>query len=365
MSRPPMAPFMSHGVTGHFVAAFEPVVTTPGAGQQIERVAKELLPGAAARAGDQYVGAPNSPQFMPSVAVDRVASVAAEEEIVAASSVLADKIGIADQRVVAIASRKCDRCPQAQKGCPPGPRRWCWPWFGWSTICASSPVVPTIVAMGASPKKFVRPRRRRGGRDRGTVVRHQRYIDRWPVSQSMVRHKCPQTRIVEADLRRTASNHGGLFTAAIHGQHRAACRGTERDRPMSFIYCLTGDNYIRRRAGHRLLGLLLRAVYGRLAGYEDMYGAERPGRDPAMRAIVGREGLDRPAASTSEMGRSRPRGRSATPTLAALTNLSGAWIDRVHGDYRSRISPGRSICAACPVARVVVEPVELRETHGL
>ena len=65
---------------------------------------------------------------------------------------------------------------------------------------------------------------------------------------------------------------------------------------------LTGDNYIRRRAGHRLLGLLLRAVYGRLAGYEDMYGAERPGRDPAMRAIVGREGLDRPAASTSEMG---------------------------------------------------------------
>ena len=56
-----------HGVTGHFIAAFEPVVTTPGAGQQIERVAKELLPGAAARAGDQHVGAPNSPQFMPRV----------------------------------------------------------------------------------------------------------------------------------------------------------------------------------------------------------------------------------------------------------------------------------------------------------
>ena len=99
---------------------------------------------------------------------------------------------------------------------------------------------------------------------------------------------------------------------------------------------LTGDNYIRRPARHRLLGSLLRAVHGRLAGYEDVNGAERLGRDPAMRAIVGREGLDRPAASTSEMGRSRPSGRSATPTLAALTDLSGAWIDRVHGEYRLR-----------------------------
>ena len=56
---------------------------------------------------------------------------------------------------------------------------------------------------------------------------------------------------------------------------------------------LTGDNYIRHPAGHRLLGLLLPAVYGRLAGYEDMYGAERPGRDPAMRAIVGARGAGR------------------------------------------------------------------------
>ncbi len=57
---------------------------------------------------------------------------------------------------------------------------------------------------------------------------------------------------------------------------------------------------------HRLLGLLRQAVYGRLAGYEDVNDAARLARDPAMRAIVGREGLDRPAASTSEMGR-QPR----------------------------------------------------------
>src|SRR3954470_1202445 len=41
---------------------------------------------------------------------------------------------------------------------------------------------------------------------------------------------------------------------------------------------------------HRLLGLLRQAVYGRLAGYEDVNDAERLAHDPAMRAIVGREG---------------------------------------------------------------------------
>jgi hypothetical protein len=54
---------------------------------------------------------------------------------------------------------------------------------------------------------------------------------------------------------------------------------------------------------HRLLGLLRQAVYGRLAGYEDVNDAARLARDPAMRAIIGREGLDRPAASPTQMGR--------------------------------------------------------------
>jgi hypothetical protein len=44
-------------------------------------------------------------------------------------------------------------------------------------------------------------------------------------------------------------------------------------------------------------------VFGRLAGDEDVNDAERLSRDPAMRAIVGREGLDRAAASCSQMGR--------------------------------------------------------------
>ena len=85
-----------------------------------------------------------------------------------------------------------------------------------------------------------------------------------------------------------------------------------------------------RNIRHRLLGLVRQAVYGRLAGYEDVNDAERLARDPAMRAIVGREGLARPAASSSEMGRFETEWLATEANLAALTALSGAWIDRVH-----------------------------------
>src|SRR5688572_1918980 len=85
-----------------------------------------------------------------------------------------------------------------------------------------------------------------------------------------------------------------------------------------------------RNIRHRLLGLLRQAVYGRRAGYEDVNDAERLARDPAMRAIVGREGLDRPAASSSQMGRFETEWLATEANLAALAALSGRWIDRVH-----------------------------------
>src|SRR4051794_29445491 len=49
-----------------------------------------------------------------------------------------------------------------------------------------------------------------------------------------------------------------------------------------------------------------------------------------MRAIVGREGIDRPAASSSEMGRFETGWLTTEANLATLAALSGAWIDRVH-----------------------------------
>jgi hypothetical protein len=81
---------------------------------------------------------------------------------------------------------------------------------------------------------------------------------------------------------------------------------------------------------HQLVGLLRQSVFGRLAGYEDVNDAERLARDPAMRAIVGREMIDRAAASSSQMGRFETAWLATDADLDVLTDLSGAWIDRVH-----------------------------------
>ena len=48
-----------------------------------------------------------------------------------------------------------------------------------------------------------------------------------------------------------------------------------------------------KKGRHTLVGLFRQSVFGRLAGYEDVNDAERLAHDPAMRAIVGREGLER------------------------------------------------------------------------
>jgi hypothetical protein len=81
---------------------------------------------------------------------------------------------------------------------------------------------------------------------------------------------------------------------------------------------------------HKLSGLFRRAVFGRLAGYEDVNNAERLARHPVMRAIVGREGLDRAPASSSQMGRFETEWLASDVNLEALADLSGAWIDRVY-----------------------------------
>src|SRR5690349_8998014 len=97
---------------------------------------------------------------------------------------------------------------------------------------------------------------------------------------------------------------------------------------------LAGDVLSECRRGtnthHLLTGLLRQSVFGRLAGYEDVNDAERLAHDPAMRAVVDRGGLDRRAASTSQMGRFETEWLASEANLTALTDLSGVWIDRVH-----------------------------------
>ena len=108
------------------------------------------------------------------------------------------------------------------------------------------------------------------------------------------------------------------------------------------------DTRTGRNGRHALVGLLRQSVFGRLAGYEDVNDAERLRHDPAMRWIVGGKAASGAAASPSQMGRFETRWLTAEKNLAALTDLSGQWIDRVHGrqpprsivlDMDSSVSP--------------------------
>ena len=99
---------------------------------------------------------------------------------------------------------------------------------------------------------------------------------------------------------------------------------------------------------HALAGLFRQSVFGRLAGYEDVNDAERLRHDPAMRWIVGGRAVQGCAASASQMGRFETQWLAAPENLSALADLSGQWIDLVHGrrpprgivlDMDSSVSP--------------------------
>ena len=77
--------------------------------------------------------------------------------------------------------------------------------------------------------------------------------------------------------------------------------------------------------------MLLQAVCGRLAWYEDVNDAERLSYNSAMRWLAGGKATDRGAALLSQMGRFEAQWLAAHANLSVLGDLSGLWIDRVHG----------------------------------
>src|ERR1700730_9682446 len=95
-----------------------------------------------------------------------------------------------------------------------------------------------------------------------------------------------------------------------------------------------------RNGRHRLAGLLRQSVFGRLAGYEDVNDAERLCHDPAMRWVVGDRAIAGSAASASQMGRFETKWLRRPENLAALADLPGQWIDKVH--QRRRRGPSCS-----------------------
>src|SRR5215210_4349561 len=70
---------------------------------------------------------------------------------------------------------------------------------------------------------------------------------------------------------------------------------------------LAGEALTETRTGqnsrHTLIAQLRQSIFGRLAGYEDVNDADRLGRDPAMRWVVGSRAVTQSAASASQMGR--------------------------------------------------------------
>ena len=91
------------------------------------------------------------------------------------------------------------------------------------------------------------------------------------------------------------------------------------------------DSRTGRNTQHTILSMLRQAIYGRLAGYEDLNDAERLRVDPAMRRVVGGRAKNKDAASTSEMARFETDFLTEKENINCLMSLPGFWIDRVNG----------------------------------
>ena len=90
------------------------------------------------------------------------------------------------------------------------------------------------------------------------------------------------------------------------------------------------DSRTGKNGWHGKTGQFRQSVFGRLGGYDDVNDADRLGRDPAMRWIVGGKAIERQAASTSQMGRFETELLATDENVEALADMNGVWIDKVH-----------------------------------
>jgi hypothetical protein len=123
----------------------------------------------------------------------------------------------------------------------------------------------------------------------------------------------------------------------FHGSKVTSDAGLLAYRELDDALGLTGvtdglfqDSRTGKNGRHGMVGQFRQSVFSRLGGYDDVNDADRLGRDPAMRWIVGGKAVERQAASASQMGRFETELLASDENFAALSELSGVWIDRVH-----------------------------------
>ena len=102
------------------------------------------------------------------------------------------------------------------------------------------------------------------------------------------------------------------------------------------------EDYLQdRRTGrnilHHLVPLLRQSIFSRLAGYDDTNDADRLAYDPAMRVVVGWQGSERKAGSTSEMERFETETLTEEKNLKGLARMNSQWVEgaMVHTPHRS------------------------------
>ena len=129
----------------------------------------------------------------------------------------------------------------------------------------------------------------------------------------------------------------------FHGSTITSDAGLLAFRELDHALDLTGigSDYLQdyrtaRNIRHHLVPLLRQSIFSRLAGYDDTNDADRLAQDPAMRVVVGWQGSERKAASTSEIGRFETETLTEEKNLKGLAQMNSHWVERAMAHTQHR-----------------------------
>ena len=129
----------------------------------------------------------------------------------------------------------------------------------------------------------------------------------------------------------------------FHGSTITSDAGLLAFRELDHALDLTGiaGDYLQdyrtgRNIQHHLVPLLRQSIFSRLAGYDDTNDADRLAKDPAMRVVVGWQGSERKAASTSEIGRFETETLTEEKNLKGLAQMNSHWVERAMAHTQHR-----------------------------